>query len=340
MNANSVSTDNPDISPDRVLFSADDALRLPPTLEWCVQGLLAQPSLNMLVGDPGAKKTLLVMDLAVCVALGKPWLGFSVCQSPVLFIDEQTGPHQLWSRFNSALKAHGSGPGVPLHYISLAGHGLRDKQAAETLIDRARNLGAHLIILDAFTNLLRGGGESTLGAVQPVLHNLRCTAELCHAAVLVTHQANRRGSARGTTAISAALDLLLSIESDPAETVVKITAQKGRLKVPDPFDARANFETAADGSLTTFFSRYEPRSFATDRFPYPYGTLEYQILNELDLRSQASFFELQIHNISYAQRKIRNTLQKLMDEKLVVRADGGKQGKEAVYVLAKNSEMS
>jgi len=60
--------------PQPTFYCADDALRPPPPVDWCVQGLLTQSSLNLLVGAPGAKKTFLAMDMAVCVALGKPWL--------------------------------------------------------------------------------------------------------------------------------------------------------------------------------------------------------------------------------------------------------------------------
>src|SRR3990172_10741375 len=70
--------------PNRTLFSAHDAIQEPPQLEWCVQDLFAQPSLNVLVGDPGSKKTLLAIDLAVSVALGKPWLHRPVNPCPVL----------------------------------------------------------------------------------------------------------------------------------------------------------------------------------------------------------------------------------------------------------------
>lgn len=57
---------------DRVLYTAKDALHEPPRLEWAVEGLFARPSLNLLVGDPGAKKTFLAIDLAVSVAMGQP----------------------------------------------------------------------------------------------------------------------------------------------------------------------------------------------------------------------------------------------------------------------------
>src|SRR3990170_1404334 len=107
---------------NNILYSAADALLPPPPLEWCVDGLLPLSSVSMLVGDPGAKKTFLAIDLAVCVAIGKPWLGRQVRQGPVLFIDEQTGLHALKARFNAALQAHGAGPETPLHFTSMANY--------------------------------------------------------------------------------------------------------------------------------------------------------------------------------------------------------------------------
>ena len=60
---------------DRQLFWAKEAMSPPPELSWIVHGLFARPSFNLLVGDPGSKKTYLAMDLAACVANGIPWLG-------------------------------------------------------------------------------------------------------------------------------------------------------------------------------------------------------------------------------------------------------------------------
>ena len=186
-------------SKHRLMHVAEDALKDPPVLEWCVEGLLAQPSLTVLVGDPGSKKTYLAIDLAVCVALGKPWLehstiqrssppepapsqtlaqqgegvgvalgqpwlGRSVNQCPVLLIDEETGLQQLWSRLNSSLHAHQAGWDTPLHYISLGGYDLRDPKDAEELTHRALQIDARLIVIDALVGVM-SGDENSLPSV-------------------------------------------------------------------------------------------------------------------------------------------------------------------------------
>ena len=55
---------------DRILYETKDCMHDPPVLDWVVEGIFARPSLNILVGDPGAKKTFLAIDLAACVANG------------------------------------------------------------------------------------------------------------------------------------------------------------------------------------------------------------------------------------------------------------------------------
>jgi len=57
------------------VYSAWETLHPAPRQDWCIEGVIARPSLNLLVGAPGSKKTWLALDLAVSVASGQPWLG-------------------------------------------------------------------------------------------------------------------------------------------------------------------------------------------------------------------------------------------------------------------------
>jgi hypothetical protein len=324
-------------SSQRVHFSTADALQPPPPLEWCVERLLAQPSLTILVGDPGSKKTLTVIDLAVCVALGEPWLGHSVNQGPVLFIDEQTGPHQLLARFNAALIAHNASPEIPLHLSSLGGHNLRNKESADALVKLATSKNARLIVVDAFANLLRGGSESSLAAVLPVLFNLRRMAEYCNAAVIVTHHTNRHGFFRGSAAISAAADLMLFIESKPAEPVITISTLKARFLAPDTFSARANFGTEQGGPNRFFLNRAEEKtstSESTTLFPPGVTGLALDVYQDISYRGQ-TFKELYIHHIPATEGSLRNAIQQLLNEGLIVRSDNGGKGKQAHYSIPK-----
>lgn len=68
---------------DRILYRLKDVIQPPPPREWIVDGILSRSSLNLLVGDPGSKKTYMAIDLAFCVAMGKPWLGCPIGTSGI-----------------------------------------------------------------------------------------------------------------------------------------------------------------------------------------------------------------------------------------------------------------
>lgn len=320
---------------NRILYTAEDAIKPPPVLDWCVAGLLAQPSLTVLVGDPGAKKTYLAIDLAVSVALGQPWLGRSTAQSPVLIIDEESGLLQLWGRLHASLHAHGAPASTPLHFTSLAGYDLRDDRDAEALIHRALSVNARLIVIDALGNLMRGAGENNLSSVQPVLFHLRRMAEFCGAAVVAIHHTNRHGVFRGSSSISASVDLMLSVESAPQDSLISLRALKARFLAPEPFCARAHFETAPDGSQRFHLTASDEKPVANIplQSTSPNGIAS-TVLVFLASNPQATRQQIIAHCSGASHGSVRNALYQLLNSGLVKRANAGKRGKKAVYDLA------
>jgi hypothetical protein len=319
-------------------FTVTDALAPPAPLEWCVEGLFPRSSVSILVGDPGSKKTFTVIELAVCVALGKPWLDHPVAQGPVLFIDEQTGPRQLLARFNAALNAHAASTDTPLHIRSLAGHNLRDKDSADEIINLARSKNAHLIVIDAFSNLLHGSSESSLAAVLPVLFHLRRIAEVSNAAIVVTHHTNRHGSFRGSYAIPAAVDLMLQVESKSDDSVIAFHTIKSRLLAPPSFSANASFETAGDGSARFYLTRQLGRASSPQnlmQIPPGVSGVAFTVFDEIWHHEKMTFKQLYARRRGSGEQPLRNAVQQLLDEGVIVRVDGGAQGAEATYALAR-----
>jgi hypothetical protein len=319
----------------REAYSADELISAPPQLDWAIPGLFVQPSVNFLVGEPGSKKTFLATDLAACVAMGIPWLGRPVNQTHVLFIDEETGLYQLWGRFAACLKAHAAPWGLPLHAISLGGYDLRDKYDAERLTHRALTYNAHFIVIDALANLMRGAGDGNIAAVQPVLFQLRRLAEIARAAILVLHHTNREGDFRGTSAISAAADLMLQVHSAPDDDLVKVNTIKARFYAPPPFAARADFTPAADASPRVIFHPAE--DVASSSAPAPLAsrpkTAALLILDQLS-QASASRSQLEAQLPQLKAGNLRNVLFQLINSGLVKRQNPGKKGKKAVYSLA------
>jgi hypothetical protein len=389
---------------DRQLFWAKDAMSPPPELEWVVPGLFARPSLNILVGDPGSKKTYLAMDLAICISNGIPWLSFSaeahqseplaVCESkhkngennlekrysaqpssllprceatqgsatpkaekadhsfssagspqpkktpvPVLFIDEESGYLQMWSRFNSVLHAHNSDPGTPLAYTSLAGYKLNDPEDTDALIKRALSMKAGLIIIDALSDLLSAIDSN--GSIQTVLFNLRRLSDTCHAAVVIIHHTNREGGYRGSSSIAAAVDLMLEITSPPADNLITIRTLKSRFQSPDPFYALAHFATTSEGNPRFNLSVTKPPVLAS---PSPLSSsageglgVRGAILNFLSTHPNSTRAKITNALPEYAEGTIRNALKELRADTMVHITDETINQKSPEYVLSQNA---
>lgn len=69
---------------DKIIDAADlDSLADPEPL---IEGWLYRDTVARLVGQPGSYKSFVALDMACCVALGRPWHGHEVAQSTVLYV--------------------------------------------------------------------------------------------------------------------------------------------------------------------------------------------------------------------------------------------------------------
>lgn len=77
-------------------------------VEWVVDRLIPKESITLLFGKGGIGKTWLILDVARCIAGGKPYLGLNTVQTPVVFIDFENPLAVL----NARTQKLGDGEGV------------------------------------------------------------------------------------------------------------------------------------------------------------------------------------------------------------------------------------
>ncbi|UYN92475.1 MAG: AAA family ATPase [Anaerolineales bacterium] len=311
---------------NRFIFNAADAYQAPPQQDWCIEGLLSRRSLSILVGDPGSKKTLLALDLAVCLAMGKPWLGRHTLQCPVLFIDEETGRPRLWARIHAALQAHNAPTDAPFHYMSLPNFDLRDPDECQRLMESAQSVNAGLIVIDSLASVIRGSDENSVLSLQPFILRMRYLAEAAHTAVLIIHHNNKSGIFRGSSVISAGVDLLLNIESAPDSAHIHLQPLKTRDAAPEPFSALAHF---APGR---FHLTHQPNQIDEDA--HGWQNTSTAILRLLAQLGQADVACLAERLDGIVLGTLRNALHQLKLSGLIERADGGAKGAKASYKLS------
>jgi len=316
----------PDLERGRIVIrDAAYYLSERPPIEYVVEKLIAESSVNVWFGQWGAKKTWAAIDLAVCVASGKQWLGMATEPCNVLIIDEESGDTRLANRIKDTMRGElgqMANASVPIKSVSLAQFNLLKRPDDADLLARlVLELDAKLIIIDALADVMLGGDENAVKDTQPVFANLRFIAELTGAAFIVIHHANKLGGYRGSSAIAGAIDTLLSVESKQDNSLITFKTEKMRDGEPLNFACEANW---TDEGFYLTQSEITERAFLSKSQQY--------VLDFFTEKGDAKFADLlNFTGDLYAENTLRKAVQYLINEKLLERKDDGGQRVEAIY---------
>lgn len=223
-------------------LTPDEIFDAPLTQTWLIKNVLEVGGLAMLVGESGIGKSFVVIDIAVSVALGEPWLDLPTAQGPVFVIAGEG-----YSGFRNRLKA------ISKHRErSLRGEPIFFSNAAISLNDPASVLTARktieslkekhgepaLIIIDTLHRNAGGADENSAKDISAVLKEidtkLRVFAKSC--AVLIVHHSGHgeKSRARGSSSLYGAMDteLMLKREGEDVATL-SVTKQKNHEPMKD-----------------------------------------------------------------------------------------------------------
>lgn len=242
------------------VFTLADAYLDRPPLQYIAAGLFPLPSLNIVYGAPGTMKSLIMADLAVCVAAGELWLppaewmpgatGIKTKQAPTMWLDFDNGKRPTHERIGALARARNLPIDTPLYYYSLPMPWLdaNKPESIGNLITRATSRGVELIVIDNL-GLISGGAAEGTEAMIPVMGALRQMAEATGAAIVVIHHQRKTGqiaarageSLRGHSSIEAALDLAILIEREEGSKIVSLKSTKTRGVDVYPFSAEFTY---------------------------------------------------------------------------------------------------
>jgi hypothetical protein len=307
--------------------SAATALQPQPEISWIIRDHLGRRWVCIWFGEPGSKKTWILLDQAVTVAMGEEWLGFQSYRTKVLFVDEESGEERFLRRLGDAMRAHNAPADLPIRYTSLAGFNLTDPSGAAKLERVIAAVQPGLVIIDAFADLMLGGDENLVRDTQPILACLRRIAERQNCAIEVVHHVNKSGDYRGSTALKGAVDCMISIESRPDSNLITFRAEKTRDVVIQPFAATSHFDIGkfhlTEADLETGGEKLSPSEAYVMRYLEANGPSTVQIIMD--------------HADVCTEETARRAVYNLTGKGLIRRTNEGGKGKEATYEVARNS---
>ena len=201
-----------------------------------VEGLLIRAAMSVFYGPSNCGKTFFASDLALHVAMGKPWNGREVAQGGVIYCALE-GSHGIRNRVAAWAKHYGvEGAPIPFAIIPVALDLLNPEADTSRLIaaiqEAAAKMGWNvaLVVMDTLSRAMAGGNENApedMGALVMNGDRIR-QATGAHVAWIHHSGKDQAQGARGHSLLRAATDTEIEISRPDANSpsTARVTKQR------------------------------------------------------------------------------------------------------------------
>ena len=226
---------------------------------YIVKGLLELGKFAVIFGEPGAGKSHLALELALCVAMGRPFFGRKVQRGAVLYLAGE-GVSGLHNRIVAARMAEEITGEIPLAIVGKAvvmHEGNVDPQrvtATAKALEAATGLPVLLIIVDTLARSMLGDENSAedMGAFVRACYTV---IESIGATVTPVHHSGKDAArgARGSSALKGATDTELEVTGISGPRTLSNPKQRDLAAIsPVAFNLESvTIGTDRDGDLIT-----------------------------------------------------------------------------------------
>ncbi|MEY9419490.1 hypothetical protein ABIF69_005932 [Bradyrhizobium japonicum] len=209
------------------LVTFDEMEADPPAKNWLIKGILARGETSAWIAPPGAMKSALLAEAAICVGAGLDWHGYrNKGAAGVLYFAIERS--DLVKRRLRAHRARLGLAGTPI-CVSSATIDLTHPDAFKKVIDTIRDaqtiLGDDigLVIIDTFAKLIAaaGGDENSAKDQGAVFANVQRVKNVTgvHVALIGHTGKDESRGARGSNALLGDVDVMVTIGGDEIKTV-------------------------------------------------------------------------------------------------------------------------
>lgn len=244
------------------LLSVADILSIPKP-GWILEDILTAGGFSVLFGPSGAGKTFIVLDWALSVATGEPWMGHKTQPGHVVYVAAE-GSYGIGARIRAWIDLHHFARKPPITPADINASFITQPaqmlEASDTdaLISAIAPMKPSLVIIDTLARSMVGGDENSAKDVGLFIAGCDRIREATGAAVLVIHHTGKDGRMeRGSSALRGAADAMIAVSA--SDEVITLTCEKQ--KDAAPFDRLLlQLLPHADSCIVTRLSAQRPRA--------------------------------------------------------------------------------
>ena len=155
----------------------------PPTPPEVIEGILHQGGKMALGGGSKSFKTWTLLELAICIATGREWLGFPTAQGKVLYCNFELPAFSIEQRIREISEACGVEVPEALQLWNLRGHAADAGTILPIISREAKRSGFLLIVLDPLYKLLGARDENASRDMANLMNEIERVAVETGAAV-------------------------------------------------------------------------------------------------------------------------------------------------------------
>lgn len=196
-----------------------------PPVVYIVDGVFCEASVNVVYGDSGSLKSMLLADLCAAVTGGQTWVGKPTIARPIMWLDFDNGARRSHERFSAFARQRGLPDNSPFFYYSMPTPTLEANNSSHMalLYSRVVNHQVGVLVVDNL-GLVSGSADENSADMAAVIGGFRWLAEMTNVCVIVVHHQSKPSGygkskgdmLRGHSSIKAGLDVALWINREMA----------------------------------------------------------------------------------------------------------------------------
>lgn len=206
----------------KATFLTLSELAMRPRPRWLVDNMLVEGGISLFTGAPASFKSFVALDIALSVATGTHAFGNKTFSGKVVYVAAE-GVHSIIERTESWMQ--GQTDFYPDNFaIYDEPVDLGNKQTAEWFAD---SIGiASLIVIDTLARCAPGLDENDASEMGLFIESVAIIAKQTKAHVIIIHHNNKTGTARGSTALPAAVDTHIAVTRNSNTVTLQMLKQK------------------------------------------------------------------------------------------------------------------